>query len=170
VMFSYREASVGRAGGAGLEFFGTKGSLGISRGGFHVISDRRMPPGGAVPVYVGQPAIPPSGPQHLFQRPKPEPWIEPLEASGSELEQFDLHVRNFIDCIKSRARPNADVEFGHRATTACHLANISLRTGRKIRWDPEKEEIAGDREASAYLARPYRKPWDEELRSLGLGA
>ena len=51
-------------------------------------------------------------------------------------------------------------------TTACHLANISLRTGRKVKWDPEKEEIIGDREASAMMRRSYRKPWDDVLKSL----
>ena len=50
--------------------------------------------------------------------------------------------------------------------TACHLANISLRLGRKIQWDSEKEDIIGDREAAAMLERPYRKPWDNALASL----
>jgi hypothetical protein len=50
--------------------------------------------------------------------------------------------------------------------TACHLANISLRTGRKIVWDAQREEIVGDAEASRMLVRPYRAPWDAELRSL----
>jgi hypothetical protein len=77
-----------------------------------------------------------------------------------------LHVRNFLDCIKSRERPIADIEGGHQSTTACHLANISLRVGRKIHWDPEKEEILGDAAASAMLVRPYRKPWDSVLRGL----
>jgi hypothetical protein len=45
---------------------------------------------------------------------------------------------------------------------------MSLRLGRKIRWDPATEEIAGDPEASAQLVRPYRKPWDEVLRSFRL--
>ena len=89
-----------------------------------------------------------------------------MKVPGSSDEQFDLHVRNFLDCIKSRQTPIADVEDGHRVATSCHLANISLRTGRKLRWDPEKEDIIGDREASAYLERPYRKPWDAVLRSL----
>jgi len=70
--------------------------------------------------------------------------------------------------VKSRARPISDVEDGHRTAVACHLANMSLRLGRKIRWDAEKEEIVGDREASAMLERPYRKPWDEVLRSFHL--
>ena len=49
------------------------------------------------------------------------------------------------------------------------LANISLRVGRAIRWDAQKEEIIGDREAATYLEQPYRTPWDAELRSLGIG-
>jgi hypothetical protein len=78
---------------------------------------------------------------------------------------FAVHARNFLDCVKSRAVPAADVEDGHRTVTACHLANISLRLGgRAIRWDAQREEIAGDPEASALLVRPYRKPWDEVLR------
>jgi hypothetical protein len=63
-------------------------------------------------------------------------------------------------------RPAADVEDAHRTATACHLANISLRLGRKIRWDAAKEEIASDAEAAAMLERPYRQPWDEILRGL----
>ncbi len=58
-----------------------------------------------------------------------------------------------------------EVEDGHRTCTACHLANVSLRLGgRSIRWDPQREEILGDAEASNWLERPYRKPWDEVLR------
>jgi len=76
------------------------------------------------------------------------------------------HARDFVDCVKARRRPVADVEDGHRTATACHLANISLRLGRKIRWNGESEEIVGDPEADAQLERPYRKPWDDVLRSL----
>ncbi len=97
---------------------------------------------------------------------KPGPWTEALKERAAN-DLFASHVRNFLDCIKSRERPLADVEDGHRTVTACHLANISLRLGRKVRWDPDKEEIVGDREASAHLVRPYRKPWDQVLRGLG---
>ncbi|MFN8938805.1 MAG: hypothetical protein ACK5ZJ_03590 [Acidobacteriota bacterium] len=51
---------------------------------------------------------------------------------------------------------------------ACHLANLSLRLGRVLKWDPVKEEILGDREANAMLERPYREPWARLLRSLNL--
>ena len=57
-------------------------------------------------------------------------------------------------------------QFGHQVATVCHLSNISLRVGRKLVWDAEKEEIVGDREANAMLVRPYRSPWDAELSAL----
>ena len=77
-------------------------------------------------------------------------------------------MRNFLDCVKSRKEPIADLESSHRVATACHLANISLRTGRKIFWDTDKEEIVGDQKAAGMLVRPYRQPWDAELRALGV--
>jgi nitrite reductase/ring-hydroxylating ferredoxin subunit len=60
------------------------------------------------------------------------------------------------------------LQSGHEIATACHLSNISLRTGRKLVWDADKEEIVGDPEANAMLVRPYRAPWDAELRALGV--
>jgi predicted dehydrogenase len=73
----------------------------------------------------------------------------------------DLHVRNFIDCVRSRARPSADVEIGHKSTIVPHLGNISYKVGgRKIRWDADKEQIMDDPQAAALLARRARKPWD----------
>jgi predicted dehydrogenase len=163
--YSFREASQGRTGYRGLDFCGTKGMLTINRGGFEITPDHKIDPANAIPNFSGQPV---GGPVRSSGDVKPEAWCEPMKEPGSSAEQLDLHVRNFLDCIKSRQRPIADVEDGHRTTTTCHLANISLRVGRKLRWDPEKEEILGDREASTYLERPYRKPWDEALRSLKL--
>jgi predicted dehydrogenase len=160
-LWSHREASAGRRLEAGQEFLGTKGGLYISRGGFDVFSDQRVPPENAVPVFKGHPS---GGPQRVEA--KPEPWIQPIHQAGSSDEQFDLHVKNFLECVKTRKPTIADAESGHRVATACHLANISLRLGRKLRWDPVKEEIAGDSEASAMLERPYRKLWDQVLRSL----
>ena len=162
-LFSLREAAAGHRGEGRLDFFGTKGSLGIDRVGFEVYPDMKIDPSNAIPEFVGHPA---GGPVHSSV--KPEPWIQPYKMPGSSPEQFDLHARNFLDCVKSRERPVADVEQGHQVTTACHLANISLRTGRKIRWNPETNEIIGDPQASQWLERPYRKPWDEVLRSFHL--
>ena len=174
-VFTYREPSVGGQRIPVLSFFGSKGGMDISRGGYRVYPDNRMPKNGHIPLADQQPAIPPDGPRQLSreERRKRDPWIEPLETppSSTRYGGMDIHTRNFVDCIKSRRRPNADVEDGHYAAVGCHLANISLRLGgRKLRWDAEKEEILGDREASAMLVRPYRPPWDRELRSLRLGA
>jgi predicted dehydrogenase len=69
------------------------------------------------------------------------------------------HVRNFLDCIKTRQEPIGSVELGHRTSSICNLGNIAMRLKRKIRWDPEKEEILGDSEATALLSRPMRSPW-----------
>ena len=71
-----------------------------------------------------------------------------------------LHVKNFIECVKSRKKPNADVEIGHRASLVGHLGNIAYKTGRKIQWDGAKEEIVRDVEANKLLSREMRKPWD----------
>jgi predicted dehydrogenase len=69
------------------------------------------------------------------------------------------HVGNWIECIKTRAKPVADVEIGHRSTTVCHLGNIARWTGRKLRWDPVQETFPDDAEANYYLDREHRKPY-----------
>ena len=163
VVCSIREASLGLGAGEGLEFFGTKGSMTLSRSGYEVHADKRVPPENQVPEFRGHPA---GGPRRTVET-GAALWTEPRveKASNSLLAS---HARNFLDCVKSRERPVADVEEGARTTTACLLANISLQVGRKIRWDANKNEIAGDDEAAARLARPYRKPWDQVLRSLNL--
>jgi predicted dehydrogenase len=159
LQWSAREAAVGRGQGQGLEFFGTKGSMLLSRGGFQVFPDMKVPPENLIPQIMGHPI---GGP--VKTQANPTPWVEPLKQSAVG-DLFHAHARNFLDCIKSRQTPAADVELGHRTVTACHLANISLRLGgRTIRWDAQREEIVGDAEASTCLVRPYRKPWDEVLR------
>jgi hypothetical protein len=69
------------------------------------------------------------------------------------------HVRNFLDAVKSRRDPIEPVEVGHATGSLCILGNIAQLLKRKIRWDPEKEEILGDDEAAAMLDRPMRAPW-----------
>ena len=68
-----------------------------------------------------------------------------------------FHLKNFFACMRSREKPNADVEIGHRATTVCHLINISRDLGRKLQWDPVAEKFRGDKEANKLLSRPRRK-------------
>jgi predicted dehydrogenase len=70
------------------------------------------------------------------------------------------HIVNFFDCVKSRRTPNSDI-FSHvRSLTTCHLANIAMRLGRKLRWDATAQEIVGDDEANSFQARPQRKAYE----------
>jgi len=70
------------------------------------------------------------------------------------------HIQNFFDCMRSRKRPNADVEIGHRATTVCHLVNICRTVQRRLHWDPKAEKFVGDAEANKLLSRPRRKGYE----------
>ncbi len=69
------------------------------------------------------------------------------------------HMRNFLDCVKSRKPTITPVETAHRSAIPGHLGLIAMRVGRKIRWDPKKEVIVGDAEAGKLLGRAYRAPW-----------
>ncbi len=71
------------------------------------------------------------------------------------------HFENFIQCVRSRKREDlhCEIEEGHLSTSLCHLANISLRTGRKLTFDPDTETFPGDDEANSYLRRKYREPY-----------
>ena len=72
----------------------------------------------------------------------------------------DLHAANFIDSIRTRKAPAADVEVGHLSAVVPHLINIAYRTGKKLRWDAKSETIADDAESSALLTRKARAPWN----------
>lgn len=72
------------------------------------------------------------------------------------LWQARWHLQNWLDCIRSRERPVADVEIGHRSVTVCHLANIARTVGRPLRWDPAQEQFEGDDDANALVDRPRR--------------
>jgi predicted dehydrogenase len=70
------------------------------------------------------------------------------------------HLLHFLDCVDEGVAPIADVESQHRAASACHLANISLRLGRKLAWDAERETFIGDAQANAMLCRPRRAGYE----------
>ncbi|HEY1381685.1 MAG TPA: Gfo/Idh/MocA family oxidoreductase [Gemmataceae bacterium] len=166
-VWSHREASAGPKA-APLEFCGQKGTLAVTRSGYVLTADPKAPPENAIPRYDGAPPV--GGPQAVARVGAPELWTQSaVDTSGDAREQFRLHVRDFLDCVKSRRQPASDLESAHRVATVCHLANISLRLGRKLRWDAAREEVVGDAEAGRWLTRPYRSPWDRELRALGVG-
>ncbi len=70
------------------------------------------------------------------------------------------HLENWIACMHSRKRPNADVEIAHRSSSLCHLANIARALGRRLRWNPAKEEFIDDDQANALRSRPRRKGYE----------
>jgi predicted dehydrogenase len=84
---------------------------------------------------------------------------EPIKDTDTRLYASREHHEDWLNCIKSRNNPICDVGIGHRSATVCHLGNISIRAGRKIKWDPAKEEIVGDAEASKMLGYDYRAPF-----------
>ena len=70
------------------------------------------------------------------------------------------HIANFLECVKTREKPNADVEIGHRSISVCHLANLARELGRKLQWNPETERFVDDPEADTYLMRPRRPKYE----------
>ena len=68
-------------------------------------------------------------------------------------------MRDLLANIATRGRPVADIEQGHISTASCILANMSMKLGRSLPWDGEKQIIPGDDEANRLLQRPYRSPW-----------
>ncbi len=73
------------------------------------------------------------------------------------------HMRNLFACMKDRSLPTSDVFTHHRTVSSCHLCNIGMLLGRKLRWDPAKEDFVGDEQASALVSRPQRKPYEIEV-------
>jgi predicted dehydrogenase len=120
----------------GVAFHGNNGLLVVDRAGWE--------------VYPETDAI---GKRRVYKSPG-----VPRYNAGS----FDYHaghIQNFIECMRSRKRPNSDVEIGHNSMIACHLANIAQRLGRLVQWDVEHEKVIGDAEAQKYVTREYRAPW-----------
>jgi predicted dehydrogenase len=122
----------------GEAFYGTNGTLFSDRIGFEIFPEL-------------EPSARPGGSSAGLR-------MKRKEAAGQDAT--GEHARDFIECVRSRKKPAADVAIGHRATIVPHLGNIAYRTGRKIRWDAAKEEIVGDPLAAALLGRQARKPWD----------
>jgi predicted dehydrogenase len=92
-----------------------------------------------------------------FQEPGPRCKSELVAASDGDLDQ--QAARDFLDCVKSRKKPAADVEEGHRSTIFAHLANIAMATRRRLEWNPQTERFTNSDEANQLLHYEYRKPW-----------
>jgi predicted dehydrogenase len=79
--------------------------------------------------------------------------VETTKASGGS------HEANFLECVKTRKKPNADIEIGRLSTMLCHLGNVSYKLGRDVRFDPKSEKF-GDSEANKLLTKEYRSGYE----------
>jgi predicted dehydrogenase len=99
-------------------------------------------------------------------------WRAKVEASSPDIlnstigpNEIHLYTNpkgehdDFLQCVRSRKDPYFPVDIGHRVSTVCHLANIAIKLGRKLKWNPETEHFVGDDEANKMLDRPRRDPW-----------
>lgn len=164
-IWSHREAAQGENSGSAFVFCGTRGSLSISRNGYTVTPDRAIRPENAVPQFTG--AQPVGGVARQADAGEARLWTNAVsDRRGDSLDQFRRHVRNFLDCVKSRRPPISDLESGQRVATWCHLANLSLRLGRSLQWDAAAQTVRGDDLAAALMSRAYRSPWDGVLKGL----
>jgi predicted dehydrogenase len=127
----------------GEAFYGTNGTLFSSRIGYEVFPEMTAT----------------SGPG-AADREKTTSGFKTERKMVSGADRTDLHVANFIDCVRTRKTPIADAETGHRSSLIAHLGNISYRVGRKIKWDAKSEQILNDPEANALLWREPRKKWN----------
>jgi predicted dehydrogenase len=128
----------------GILFCGTDGSLMLDRSGFEVIPDKTVLPYGIKLVHG--------------DRPLRKIDLKPEKAKG--VDGQNAHVRNFLDCVKSRALPTSDIAIAHRSTNTCHLGNLAYKLGRKLEWDLDTETCGNDSEANALLKREPRKGYE----------
>ena len=82
-----------------------------------------------------------------------------IKDSDEKLYYSTNHYGNWIECVKERRMPICDVAIGHRSATVCHLGNIAVRSGKKVLWDPEKEEMK-DPSMAEWVKKDYRDPWE----------
>jgi predicted dehydrogenase len=121
--------------GYGIEFHGTDGTLFVDRSGFEVIPETRR------------------------QAKEEAPRTASVQMKSANNSHSD-HVRNFLDCMKSRKRPISDIEIGHRSTSACLLGNVAFRSKERIEWDVKNQKLtSGGSKAQQYVTRNYRAPW-----------
>jgi len=138
-------------GAYGTMFHGTLGTLFVDRAGLEV-----------VPQLIGK--SDPNGKQYprlTDDESAVNMFYTGLRGAerGSTSVQHYPHVRNFLDCVKSRKKPIADIEAAHLSTSICHLANVSYKTGEKLVWDGKNEKITNNSKANELLTRTYRAPW-----------
>jgi len=98
-----------------------------------------------------------------FESSRPEIMHEPLADDAVRSDSSSDHKANFFDCVRTRRQPICTAEIGHRSASVCHLGAISTRLGRRLEWDPQKEQFINDSEADKWIAREQRAPWSYEM-------
>ncbi len=119
--------------GHGVAFIGEYGTLVIDRNGWEVVPETKST--SAKEGYQGMPI---------------------QKGTGQGL---DLHVANFLDCIRKGGKPNCDIETAAHIARFSQMGNIAYRVGRKLEWDGEKQEFVNDPEANLFAKAHYRAPW-----------
>jgi predicted dehydrogenase len=139
-----------RFGSYGIQFHGTKGTLFIDRSGFRLTPQ---------PARQEEPNQPPPLPTTDSRQTGFYYTMELQPEVSDSSQQHGPHVRNFLDCVKGRGRPVADIEEAHYTNTTLRLGNIAYRVGRTLRWDAANERVTGDPEANQMAIGTYREPW-----------
>jgi predicted dehydrogenase len=112
--------------------------------------------GEAGKFFVSRQALQGEAVDALKQKPISESVFTQLRKGKPE----NTHMGNFMACVKDRSMPISDVFSHHRVLSTCHLANIAMRLGRNLKWDPKNEQIVGDAEANGFVSRPQRKGYE----------
>jgi predicted dehydrogenase len=97
------------------------------------------------------------GEYHIIPEPKKKSLEKGVFKGGGDARP--AHVRNFLDCVRSRQQPVENLEIGHHVSTVAHLGNIALRSGATVHWDSKTDKVTNSREANRLVGVQYRKPW-----------
>ncbi len=111
-------------------------------------------------IFVSRGALKGKPFEDLESNPLPEDALLKLYKGKDPGDQYNRHMKNFFECCVDRTQPISDVYTHHRAMTTCHLSNIAIRLGRKLTWDPDKQEITGDADAKKMQSREQRKGFE----------
>jgi len=117
----------------GIRFEGSQGRIHVNRGRIEAGPDEFKP---------------------VLESKLPDNYVHDTHRDASP-----AHLRNFLDCVRSRKDPAAPVEIGHRTNIICNLSDIATRLKRKLQWDPQSEQFVDDGDANQLLARKMRSPW-----------
>jgi predicted dehydrogenase len=130
----------------GIAFYGTEATIFAERIGWEIFPE---------------PDSPMMGRRAGVDAPPPRKRAPSVKRMWENVEEpTAAHTLNFVESVRSRKAPNADIEIGHRSTSMALLGNIAMKTGLKLHWDAKREDFVNAPDASAMLTRNLRKPWD----------